>query len=354
MPWAVDELIKFTFEGKQQDYDLFLEMWGWSDSEPTDENSPIEQVIELEEPNQNSSSPAHATYSIDNILSEGCFLDRRRLEDILEHWQLKKSLILQGPPSTGKTWLARKLAYALIGQKDDRRVQAVQFHPNLSYEDFIRGWRPVGEGRLELRNGPFLNWVDAARNDPNSDYVIVIEEINRGNPAQIFGEMLTLLEADKRRKEEALGLSYRKSDDEQVFVPLNLFVIGTMNTADRSLALVDLAFRRRFAFEELEPVFGAKWREWVSRNCGIDSAFLDRIERRLLDLNRQIADDKSLGRQFCIGHSFITPPIGSSIPNASVWFDRVVEKEIGPLLEECWFDSPDTARKAKDDLRSGL
>ncbi len=354
IPWAANGLIDFAFADKGQDYDRFLRQWGWVSADQTDSSMPVDLEVTEEEIVSDPEYLAAEPYSIDSILSEGCFLERSRLEDILEHWWMKKNLILQGPPGTGKTWLARKLAYALMGRKDDRQMQAVQFHPNLSYEDFVRGWRPAGEGRLELRDGPFLNVVDAARDDPNSVYVVVIEEINRGNPAQIFGEMLTLLEADKRREEEGLGLSYRKSDNERVFVPPNLYVIGTMNTADRSLALVDLAFRRRFAFEELEPVFGAKWREWVSLTCGIEVAFLERIERRLLDLNRQITDDKSLGRQFCIGHSFVTPPIGFSIPNASDWFDRVVKKEIGPLLDECWYDSPDTAQKAKDDLRSGL
>ena len=354
IPWAADALVEFAFANKGQDHDRFLKQWGWISGDQTDSAMPVDPEATEEVLVSDSESLTAEPYSIDNIISDGCFLERGRLEDILEHWRMKKNLILQGPPGTGKTWLARKLAYSLMGHKDERRVQAVQFHPNLSYEDFVRGWRPAGDGRLELKDGPFLDLVDSAHADPNSDYVIVIEEINRGNPAQIFGEMLTLLEADKRTKGEALGLSYRKSENERVFVPPNLYVIGTMNTADRSLALVDLAFRRRFAFEELEPAFGAKWRAWVSQNCGIEMAFLERIEGKLLDLNRQIADDKSLGRQFCIGHSFVTPPTDSSISNASVWFDRVVEKEIGPLLDECWFDSPDTAQKAKDDLRSGL
>ena len=188
-------------------------------------------------------------------------MECNRLEEILEHFQLKKNLILQGPPGTGKTWLARKLAFALIGNKDQDKVQAVQFHPNLSYEDFVRGWRPSGDGKLDLVDGPFMEMINVARNDLDSDYVIVIEEINRGNPAQVFGEMLTLLETDKRKESEALALSYRKTKGERVYIPENVYVIGTMNIADRSLALVDLAFRRRFAFEELEPIFGPPWRD---------------------------------------------------------------------------------------------
>ena len=198
------------------------------------------------------------SYSVDDIIAEGCFLDRARLDAILDRWRVKKNLILQGPPGTGKTWLAKKLAFALIGNRSPTLVRPLQFHPNLSYEDFVRGWRPSGDddGPLSLLDGPFLNAVEDAANEPTRDHVVVIEEINRGNPAQIFGEMLTLLEADKRSPDEALALSYPRGRNERVHIPDNLYVVGTMNIADRSLALVDLALRRRFAFVDLEPTFG--------------------------------------------------------------------------------------------------
>ena len=314
------------------------------------EGGMIPPVTEVGQPQP----PQAPQYSIADIISDGCFLEHSMLEDILEHWRMKKNLILQGPPGTGKTWLARRLAYALIGRKDESRVASVQFHPNLSYEDFVRGWRPSGEGKLDLVDGPFLRMVDAARDDDDGQYVMVIEEINRGNPAQVFGEMLTLLEADKRRRVEALGLSYRRSEDEQVYVPENLHVIGTMNIADRSLALVDLAFRRRFVFEELEPRLGQRWLDWVHKKSGVDTQLLQEIRRRLLDLNQQISDDRTLGRQFRIGHSYVTPPPGDAIRDARAWFRRVVEKEIGPLLIEYWFDAPETAQQAKSDLLQGI
>lgn len=341
LPWAADALISFAFEDKPQDYVSFLEQWGWLDNKPVDINGGKDPPIPMPPP-----------YSIESIVDEGCFISSSRLEEVLEHFRLKKNLILQGPPGTGKTWLARKLAFALIGHKDAQKVHAVQFHPNLSYEDFVRGWRPSGEGRLDLVDGSFLEMIGAARTDLDSEYVMVIEEINRGNPAQVFGELLTLLEADKRNESEALALSYRKYDGERVYIPENVYVIGTMNIADRSLALVDLAFRRRFAFEELEPTFGQPWRHWVSQNCDIDAQFLAAIEERLGNLNIQIANDRNLGPQFRVGHSYVTP--SAVVLDPLAWFTRVVEREIGPLLDEYWFDSPEAAQQAKSALLQGL
>jgi len=293
-------------------------------------------------------------YSIDDILTNGCFIAHEKLERILERLLTKKNLILQGPPGTGKTWLAKRLAFALMGQRDDSKVRAVQFHPNLSYEDFIRGWRPAGDGKLTLVDGPFVEMIRVAAKDPKSRYVVVIEEINRGNPAQVFGEMLTLLEVDKRTPNEALELSYKRSDDERVFIPDNLYVIGTMNIADRSLALVDLALRRRFAFIDLEPTLGKPWRDWVHSQCGIDSDILHEIEKRVIALNNDIAADTTLGPQFRVGHSYITPPFGIPINDGREWFRQVVDTEIGPLLDEYWFDALAKSLKARERLLEGF
>jgi 5-methylcytosine-specific restriction protein B len=292
-------------------------------------------------------------YSVDDILTDGCFIAREKLEKILERLRTKKNLILQGPPGTGKTWLAKRLAFALMGQRDDSKVRAVQFHPNLSYEDFIRGWRPVGDGKLTLVDGPFVEMMKAAAKDPTARHVVVIEEINRGNPAQIFGEMLTLLEVDKRTPNEALELSYKRSDGERVFIPDNLYVIGTMNIADRSLALVDLALRRRFAFIDLEPTLGKPWHDWVQSQCGIDSEILVEIEKRLIALNSEISADTGLGPQFRVGHSYVTPPFGIPISDAREWFRQVVDTEIGPLLDEYWFDALEKSQKARERLLEG-
>jgi 5-methylcytosine-specific restriction protein B len=311
----------------------------------------------LEQETEDESEPAVAPiepYTLDDIIKDGCFLKKDSLTAILERLRNKKNLILQGPPGTGKTWLAKKLAFALIGHKSDNKIRAVQFHPNLSYEDFVRGWRPAGDGKLALVDGPFLETINQAKKDAGNKHVIVIEEINRGNPAQIFGEMLTLLEADKRTPAEALELSYRRSDSERVFVPDNLYVIGTMNIADRSLALVDFALRRRFAFVDLEPIFGSLWRNWVHTKAGIEMRFLEDIEQRLLNLNSEIEKDRNLSPQFKVGHSYVTPAFSKVITDAIDWYKGVVETEIGPLLDEYWFDDPERAKSAQDKLIQGL
>ncbi len=291
-------------------------------------------------------------YSVDDILKDGCFLDRIELERMLERLRTKKNLILQGPPGTGKTWLAKRLALALIGQKDESKIRAVQFHPNLSYEDFVRGWRPTGDGKLSLADGVFMEAIKAAAKDPSSKFVVVIEEINRGNPAQIFGELLTLLEAGKRTPSEALELCYPDADGKRrpVHIPENLYVVGTMNIADRSLALVDLALRRRFAFISLEPRLGPAWRDWAVKECAVDSSLVADIEHRIAELNSLIAADARLGKQFRIGHSYVTPAHSLGAGDTKNWFQQVVETEIGPLLDEYWFDAPDEAQKARGRL----
>ena len=342
--------------------DLSLASWMYKD--PVDEpvpagdigtNAGAEQETEGEVREAFQVAAPIVPYSVEDILKDGCFLERAEIDRLLDRLRTKKNLILQGPPGTGKTWLAKRLAFALMGQKDDSKVRAVQFHPNLSYEDFVRGWRPTGEGKLSLADGVFMEAIKAASKDPSSKFVVVIEEINRGNPAQIFGELLTLLEAGKRTPNEALELCYPDADGKRrpVHIPENLYVVGTMNIADRSLALVDLALRRRFAFVGLEPRLGQVWREWVVKECAVDPGLVADIERRIADLNEQIAADARLGKQFRIGHSYVTPAHRLEAGDTKKWFQQVVETEIGPLLDEYWFDAPDEAQKAIARLTQG-
>lgn len=344
--------------------ELSLEAWLYKD--PTDEKSPVGEDDAGDADDGDDAPEAAAPvgvhvavpivpYSVDDILKDGCFLERNEIDRLLDRLRTKKNLILQGPPGTGKTWLAKRLAFALMGQKDESKVRAVQFHPSLSYEDFVRGWRPTGEGKLSLADGVFMEAIKAASKDPSSKFVVVIEEINRGNPAQIFGELLTLLEAGKRTPNEALELCYPDADGKRrpVHIPENLYVVGTMNVADRSLALVDLALRRRFAFVSLEPRLGTAWRDWVVKESAVDPALVADIEHRIAELNDQIAADARLGKQFRIGHSYVTPAHRLEAGDTKKWFQQVVETEIGPLLDEYWFDAPDEAQKACARLLQG-
>ncbi|MFC3864915.1 McrB family protein [Alcaligenes aquatilis] len=342
--------------------DLSLASWMYRD--PVDKPLPagdIDTTAEVEQETEGEVREAFQVaapivpYSVEDILKDGCFLERAEIDRLLDRLRTKKNLILQGPPGTGKTWLAKRLAFALMGEKDDAKVRAVQFHPNLSYEDFVRGWRPTGEGKLSLADGVFMEAIKAASKDPSSKFVVVIEEINRGNPAQIFGELLTLLEASKRTPNEALELCYPDADGKRrpVHIPENLYVVGTMNIADRSLALVDLALRRRFAFVGLEPRLGQVWREWVVKECAVDPGLVADVERRIAELNEQIAADARLGKQFRIGHSYVTPAHRLEAGDTKKWFQQVVETEIGPLLDEYWFDAPDEAQKAIARLTQG-
>lgn len=295
-------------------------------------------------------------YDTGQIIADGCFLPKEELDELLLLLERKKNLVLQGPPGTGKTWLARRLAYALVGAKDPARVTALQFQPSLSYEDFVRGWRPYagrdGQGSLRLADGIFLECVQAALADPSQKFVLVIEEINRGNPAQILGELLTLLEADKRKPSEELRLAYPRFPDERIYIPPNLYLIGTMNIADRSLALVDLALRRRFAFRTLEPALNGAWRAWCLK-AGAPPQLVDSIKQRMNELNAAIAADNRLKAQFCIGHSFVTPP-AEGVADWASWFRSVVETEVAPLLDEYWYDDEPAANAQKAKLRLAL
>lgn len=290
------------------------------------------------------------SYDVGSIRDDGCFIPTADLEPMLERLRSRKNIVLQGPPGTGKTWLGRRLGWALCNERGSARVQVVQFHPSLTYEDFVRGWRPSSK-RLQLADGPFLEMCTQAAADPDRAYVLVIEEVNRGNPAQVLGELLTLIEADKRSPEHAMRLAYPRKNEHGFFVPANLHLIGTMNVADRSLAMVDMALRRRFAFIELKPSFGDDWVQHVS-GLGYDLDLLETYGTRVRSLNETITIDNALGRQYCVGHSYFTPAVRLEETglNTQGWWRRVVETDVRPLLEEYWFDRPDLADAAYQKL----
>ncbi|SHJ38076.1 5-methylcytosine-specific restriction enzyme B [Hymenobacter daecheongensis DSM 21074] len=266
------------------------------------------------------------------------FISDKTLTQALAALHRRRNLILQGPPGTGKTFLARRLAWLELGATDAARVELVQFHPSYSYEDFIQGFRPDAHGTFQLTPGVLLGFCQKAAQEPEKPYFLLIDEINRGNVSRIFGELLLLLEADKRGPAHAVRLPYAPPEAPRFFVPENLFVIGTMNTADRSLAPLDYALRRRFAFIRMEPEFGPALQGFLAEK-GVPKPVISRLVARLTELNQTIADDPDLGPDFQLGHSyFCQPPVEPA--EAEEWLTLILEQEIGPLLDEYWLDQP--------------
>jgi len=267
------------------------------------------------------------------------FMSSDDFSRIKSTWMREKNLILQGAPGVGKTYVSKRLAYALMGFRDDSRIGMVQFHQSYSYEDFVQGYRPGGEGFV-LKNGLFLEFCDRARTDPEHAHVFIIDEINRGNLSKILGELMMLIEADKRSAEWAVPLAYANSMDEPFFVPPNLYLLGLMNTADRSLSMVDYALRRRFAFADLSPEFGSEKFSEHLREQGVSHTMIEQIAGRMTELNERITEDTvNLGKGFCIGHSFFSDA-HSEAETDDEWYERVIETEILPLLEEYFYGQP--------------
>lgn len=296
---------------------------------------------------RNGTSIQRMPYTINNALEE-IFLTESRLEEIVELLEYKKNIILQGPPGTGKTFIAKRLAYLTMGNKDSSRIEMIQFHQSYSYEDFIQGFRPSGDGRFHLQNGVFYEFCLRAQHDPDQKYFFIIDEINRGNLGKIFGELMMLIEPDKRGKEFSIRLTYSGAENGKFFLPENLYIIGTMNTADRSLAIVDYALRRRFVFVDINPAFHDPRFASLLMENGINNNLITKIISRLDDLNQTISGDNNLGRWFSIGHSYFCakPRVTDTI-----WYEQVICNEIKPLLKEYWFDDVD---KAEDYVKSLL
>ena len=276
------------------------------------------------------------------------FISKKRFFRILDALELRKNLILQGPPGTGKTFMARRLAWCLIGSKDYGSVEMVQFHQSYAYEDFVQGYRPTEDGGFTLRNGVFYEFCERAKYNLDKPYIFIIDEINRGNMSRIFGELLMLIEADKRKEQYAASLTYGGS---RFFVPPNVYILGMMNTADRSLAIVDYALRRRFAFEDLVPAFDNRRFRRHLLNNNIDKETVRLIRDRMATVNTKIRKDSELGKGFEIGHSYFVPRSHEEVDdNAHTWYAGIVETQIAPLLREYWFDNPEKAERAVEGL----
>jgi len=247
----------------------------------------------------------------------------------------KKNIILQGPPGVGKTFIARKLAYEIMQEIKDANIEMVQFHQSYSYEDFIQGLRPTQKGGFDLRDGIFYSFCQRALAHPDRPFFFIIDEINRGNLSKIFGELMMLIEADKREEKFALKLTYAEDEEDRFYVPSNLYIIGTMNTADRSLAIVDYALRRRFAFITLQPDYGNNFRSFLASK-GLSAGMVEHICSAVTKVNSKIKEDINLGEGFQIGHSYFCTFTTNEDENK--WWNEILSFELKPLLEEIWFD----------------
>lgn len=277
-------------------------------------------------------------YTKSDFLDE-VYMSEKRYENLVAVLRNKKNIILQGAPGVGKTFAARRLAWSMMEEKDDSRIEFVQFHQNYSYEDFVMGYKPV-EDSFELKYGIFYRFCQKAANQPDKEFFFIIDEINRGNMSKIFGELLMLIERDYRGIKATLaynGLPFS--------VPKNLYIIGMMNTADRSLAMIDYALRRRFSFFEIEPGFDSEG--FIHYQNGLNNETLNELVSKVKELNREIAADKSLGKGFCIGHSYFC---GKDVCTDE-WLHSIVDYDILPMLSEYWFDDTSKLRRWENILQ---
>lgn len=296
----------------------------------------------IREENPLTSKDMNTPYTKKDFLSEVYMSENQydRLSGVLLN---KMNLILQGAPGVGKTFAAKRLAYSLMGEKDDSRIEFIQFHQNYSYEDFVMGYRPSGDS-FELKYGIFYQFCKKAENQPGKKFFFIIDEINRGNLSKIFGELLMLIEKDYRGTKATLAYNGMPFS-----VPKNLYIIGMMNTADRSLAMIDYALRRRFSFFEMAPAFESKGFKEYQYSLG--SRTFDELISEIVKLNGEISRDKSLGKGFCIGHSYFCGKTKETCN--SEWMQSVVDYDILPMLSEYWFDD-DTRVQHWDNILHGV
>ncbi len=305
-------------------------------SEDSVKREEIKQELEESELVEES----YKDYTKEDFLKE-VFLSEEDYDLLCGVLKSRKNVIIQGAPGVGKTFMAKRLAYSMMGKKDKSRVKMIQFHQSYTYEDFIVGFRPSENG-FKLKYGPFYDFCEKAKKS-SLPHFFIIDEINRGNISRIFGELLMLIEEDKRK--EKLNLLYT---EEEFFVPSNVYIIGMMNTADRSLATIDYALRRRFAFFDIRPGFDSP--VFIEMTKPYNETAFPKLLSYVKALNKDIREDDSLGPGFEVGHSYFCTDKETEIDNT--WIKSTVEYALLPLLREYWFDEPDKVEEWTNKFRS--
>lgn len=342
--------VKWTHKGSWQSDEALVVKTLTDITNYTDLTNKISLFFEedIEDDEKGSRPVIYPAYTTEDFLEE-VYMDEESYNKLVGVLKSKLNIILQGAPGVGKTFVAKRLAYSIMGVKDVERVMMVQFHQSYSYEDFIEGYRPTAASTnsFDLKKGAFYKFCKKAEVDSENEYFFIIDEINRGNLSKIFGELFMLVENDKRGSRNKIQLLY---SDEMFYVPENVYMIGMMNTADRSLAMLDYALRRRFAFFDLKPGFTTEG--FRAYRDGLDNKKFDALVGCVQRLNEKIAADESLGEGFCIGHSYFCNMEPDEATDEKL--QGIVEYELIPLLKEYWFDEPLKVKEWSDNLRSAV
>ena len=331
----ISKLNIFILSKKETNQDLFdfyneLVNIYHKEIEPTLKNDTTNEAIKTEEVEKNKDI---------NFLND-VYISDKDIQTINALLERKKNIILQGAPGVGKTFAAKRIAYSMIGKEDEDLIKIVQFHQNYSYEDFVEGYKPNKNGSFKLKNGVFKEFCKDAEQDDKNKYFFIIDEINRGNLSKIFGELLMLIEDTHRG--EKINLAY---SGEKFCVPENVYIIGIMNTADRSLAMIDYALRRRFSFFEMQPAFENE--KFIKMIKGKN---LENVVEKIKSLNEKICKDASLGKGFCIGHSYFC----NLKDDNKETLQNIIDYEIAPMLKEYWFDDINKYNKEIELLNESL